>query len=81
VLKNKDIDWLRRDHALFMAYAPVKDPRYAVSVLVEHGGSGSGAAAPVARDIMLELEQRELQLANGEWPAHFAQNNIIKARG
>jgi penicillin-binding protein 2 len=81
VLKNKDIDWLRRDHALFMAYAPVKDPRYAVSVLVEHGGSGSAAAAPVARDIMHELERRELQLAGGEWPTRFAQNDYTRARG
>ena len=72
VLKNQDIEWLRRDHALFVAYAPMKEPRYAVSVLVEHGGSGSAAAAPVARDIMLELERRELQLAAGEWPSRLA---------
>ena len=65
VLKNQDIEWLRRDHALFVAFAPVESPRYAVSVLVEHGGSGSAAAAPVARDIVLELERREQQLAAG----------------
>lgn len=72
VLKNEDIEWLRRDHALFVAFAPVESPRYAVSVLVEHGGSGSGAAAPVARDIILELERREQQLAAGQWPTRFA---------
>ncbi len=72
VLKNKDIDWLRRDHALFVAFAPVEAPRYAVSVLVEHGGSGSSTAAPVARDIMAQLERREQQLAAGEWPARLA---------
>ena len=76
VLKNKDIEWLRRDHALFVAFAPVKTPRYAVSVLVEHGGSGSAAAAPVARDIMLQLEQREQQLAAGEWPTRMALGDI-----
>ncbi|MDH5411136.1 MAG: penicillin-binding protein 2 [Alphaproteobacteria bacterium] len=76
VLKNKDIEWLRRDHALFVAFAPIKTPRYAVSVLVEHGGSGSAAAAPVARDIMLELEKRELQLAAGEWPTRMALGDI-----
>jgi penicillin-binding protein 2 len=75
VLKNEDIEWLRRDHALFVAFAPVDAPRYAVSVLVEHGGSGSGAAAPVARDIMLELERREQQLAAGQWPARFAMHD------
>jgi penicillin-binding protein 2 len=80
VLKNKDIDWLRRDHALFVAYAPIKEPRYAVSVLVEHGGSGSAAAAPVARDIVLELERREQQLAAGEWPSRVALNDY-RGRG
>lgn len=73
VLKNEDLEWLKRDHALFVSFAPVASPRYAVAVVVEHGGSGSGAAAPVARDIMLELEKREMQLANGQWPVQFAQ--------
>ncbi|MEM8842815.1 MAG: penicillin-binding transpeptidase domain-containing protein, partial [Pseudomonadota bacterium] len=45
--------WRRRDHALFVAFAPYENPRYAVSVIVEHGGGGSKAAAPIARDIMM----------------------------
>ncbi len=53
VLKDEDLPWERRDHALFVAYAPFETPRYAVSVVVEHGGGGSKAAAPVARDILL----------------------------
>ena len=52
VRKNEEKPWKERDHALFVAFAPVAGPRYAVSVVVEHGGSGSKAAAPVARDIM-----------------------------
>jgi penicillin-binding protein 2 len=44
--------WKLRDHAWFVAYAPHDDPRYAMSVLVEHGGFGAGAAAPRAREIM-----------------------------
>lgn len=43
----------RRDHALFVAFAPFDAPRYAVTVVVEHGGGGSTAAAPIARDLML----------------------------
>ncbi|MEM6652046.1 MAG: penicillin-binding transpeptidase domain-containing protein, partial [Pseudomonadota bacterium] len=43
-----------RDHALFVAYAPHDDPKYAISVIVEHGEGGSKAAAPVARDILAE---------------------------
>jgi penicillin-binding protein 2 len=47
-----------RPHALFVAYAPHDNPLYAVSVVVEHGTSGSGAAAPLARDILVEVFQR-----------------------
>jgi len=53
VIKNEDLPWSRRDHALFVGYAPFDNPRYSVSVVVEHGGSGSSVAAPIARDIML----------------------------
>jgi penicillin-binding protein 2 len=52
VRKNEDKSWEERDHALFVAFAPYHEPRYAVAVVVEHGGSGSQAAAPIARDIM-----------------------------
>ncbi|MEL6377541.1 MAG: penicillin-binding transpeptidase domain-containing protein, partial [Pseudomonadota bacterium] len=44
----------RRDHALYVNYAPVDNPRIAVAVIVEHGGGGSKAAAPIARDITLQ---------------------------
>ncbi|WP_372992837.1 penicillin-binding protein 2 [Sulfitobacter sp.] len=54
VTSNKDLPWERRDHALFVGFAPYDNPRYAVSVLVEHGGGGSAAAAPIARDVMLQ---------------------------
>jgi len=50
--KRKDKPWQDRHHALFVAFAPYDAPRYAVSVVVEHGGSGSQAAAPIARDLM-----------------------------
>ena len=56
VVSNADLPWERRDHGLFVAYGPVVNPRFAVSVVVEHGGGGSSAAAPVARDIMLFAE-------------------------
>ncbi|GAB6053799.1 penicillin-binding protein 2 [Magnetospira thiophila] len=59
VLKNEDLPWKDRDHALFVAFAPVHAPRYAISVVVEHGGSGSGTAAPIARDIMRETLRRD----------------------
>ncbi|MCW5761268.1 MAG: penicillin-binding protein 2, partial [Phenylobacterium sp.] len=49
---EKDIPKKLRDHAWFVAFAPYDDPRYAISVLVEHGGFGAAAAAPRAREIM-----------------------------
>lgn len=52
ITKNIDRPWKERDHALFVGYAPISAPRYAISVVVEHGGSGSSMAAPIARDIM-----------------------------
>ena len=53
VISNEDLPWDRRDHALFVGYGPYENPRYSVSVVVEHGGGGSTVAAPIARDIML----------------------------
>jgi penicillin-binding protein 2 len=54
VFRNEDLPWNRRDHALFVAYAPSEVPEIAVSVIVEHGGGGSAAAAPIARDVVLQ---------------------------
>jgi penicillin-binding protein 2 len=53
VISNDQLPWNRRDHALYVGYAPYDKPRYAVSVVVEHGGGGSAAAAPIARDVLL----------------------------
>jgi len=58
VLKNHERPWKDRDHALFVGFAPVADPRYSVAVIVEHGGGGSKAAAPIARDLLAEAQKR-----------------------
>jgi penicillin-binding protein 2 len=57
--KNEDLHWRLRDHALFVGYAPADNPRYAISVVVDHGGSGSKDAAPIARDILREALIRD----------------------
>lgn len=54
VIRNEDLPWERRDHALFVNFAPYEAPKVAVAVVVEHGGGGSKAAAPIARDITLQ---------------------------
>ena len=55
VVGNADLPWKMRDHALFVAFAPLDAPRYAVAVVVEHGGGGSSVAAPIARDALLRV--------------------------
>jgi len=59
VLKNNELLWKERDHALFVAFAPADAPRYAVSVVVEHGGGGSSVAAPIASDVLAETLRRD----------------------
>jgi penicillin-binding protein 2 len=59
VLRNEALPWKYRDHALFVAYAPADAPRYAVSVIIEHGIAGGRYAAPIARDVLTFLHDRE----------------------
>lgn len=54
VLDNDVLAWKQRDHALFVGFAPFNAPRYAVSVLVQHGGGGSTVAAPLGSDILAQ---------------------------
>lgn len=54
-----DDNWKYRHHALFVGYAPINNPRYVCSVVIEHGGSGSAAAAPLARDILRFVQERD----------------------
>ena len=53
--KNEELPWHKRDHGLFVGYAPAKTPRYAVAAIVEHGGSGANSAAPIVRQMMRDL--------------------------
>ena len=53
VVGNDALPWKQRDHALFVGFGPAEAPKYAVSVVVEHGGGGSAVAAPIARDALL----------------------------
>ena len=57
-IKQKDLPYKRRDHALFTAFAPYKNPRYAFSVVIEHGGAGSSAAAPLAKKVIKKVLDR-----------------------
>jgi penicillin-binding protein 2 len=61
--KVRQIPWKQRDHALFVAFAPVGAPRYVCATVVEHGGTsgggGSAVAAPICRDVLLEVQRRD----------------------
>ena len=63
VLRNEQLPWKYRDHALFVAYAPAEAPRYAVSVIIEHGIAGGRYAAPIARDVLTFLHDRDKAMA------------------
>ena len=58
IVRDEQLPWKLRNHAWFMGFTPVDNPRYAVAVIVEHGSSGSGVAAPIASKIL----QKALEL-------------------
>ena len=53
---SKEENAANANHAIFVGFAPFEDPKYAISVVVEHGGGGSATAAPIAKDIMMEVQ-------------------------
>jgi len=57
-LKQSEMAYEKRDHALFVAFAPYKNPRYAISVVIEHGGAGSSGAAPIAKKVIKKVLDR-----------------------
>jgi penicillin-binding protein 2 len=66
-----------RDHALFVAYAPADNPRYAVSVIVEHGEGGSRTAAPVGRDILAAA----IKMDSGRTPLYAKRAAVNSPEG
>ena len=80
---NSELPWNLREHALFIAFAPVANPRYAMSIVIEHGGARNEPQVEFARDIMLYVQQRDpLKLPNA-YPVNAAQQPSIDqdARG
>lgn len=68
-VRNEDLPWKDRHHALFVGYAPVKNPQYVVSVVVEHGVGGSRTAAPLAKEILYETQRLDPAKTNITKPA------------
>lgn len=61
IIRDENLPWNLRNHAWFMGYAPTDNPRYAVAVIVEHGSSGSGVAAPIAGAILQEAIKLDIR--------------------
>lgn len=61
ILRDEQLPWRLRNHALFIGFTPVDNPRYSVAVIVEHGSSGSGVAAPIASKILQEALQLDIK--------------------
>ena len=57
-LKSSDLPYKLRDHALFAAFAPYDKPRYSISIVIEHGGTGSSGAAPLAKKLIKKIIDR-----------------------
>jgi len=58
--RKKEQEWKNRDHALFVGYIPYDDPQYAISVIIEHGGSGASTAAPIAKQVFNYIQKLNL---------------------
>ncbi|MDC0060211.1 penicillin-binding protein 2 [Pelagibacteraceae bacterium] len=58
--REKEQEWKNRDHALFVGYTPYDDPKYSISVIIEHGGSGASTAAPIAKQIFNYINELEV---------------------
>jgi penicillin-binding protein 2 len=72
VIKNDKLPWKLRDHALFIAYAPVSNPRYAAAIVQEHGAVESHPHVQMVRDILLYVQQRDTLKRTTAWPVSAA---------
>ncbi len=58
--RKKEVEWNKRDHALFVGYMPYDKPKYSISVVIEHGGSGASTAAPIAKQVFEFINKNKI---------------------
>jgi penicillin-binding protein 2 len=80
ISRGHQSNWNLRDHALFIAFAPADKPRYAIGCIIEHGGFGASAAAPIVRDSMTYLFDKQkafeaLEPLEKQWGGTLAERN------
>ena len=71
--RNENLEWKMRDHALYVAYAPVNDPKYAIVTLIEHGAVPAHPNVSFARDILLFCQQRDPSRLPTAYPVTAAE--------
>ncbi len=84
VRSNESMAWKMRDHSLFIGFTPVEEPRYACGVIVEHGGWGAAVAAPICRDTLTFLYDRDKAMAalapmEEQWGGTLAERTARRA--
>jgi penicillin-binding protein 2 len=77
VVKNENLPWKLRDHALYVAFAPVGNPRYACAIIVEHGAVAAHPQVQITRDILLFAQKRDIAHRPTAYPSASAQNAPI----
>lgn len=80
VIKNEDLPWDKRDHALFVSFGPVANPRFACAVVIEHGGGGGAVAAPIARELMLEALKKYVPISERKIPEPVRRSRAERGR-
>jgi penicillin-binding protein 2 len=76
VKSNASLDWKLRDHVLFIAYAPVEQPRYALACIVEHGSAEGHPQVEIARDVLTFAQQRDPLARRPAYPANAAMRGL-----
>ena len=79
VAKNESLPWKLRDHALYIAFAPVENPRYACAIIVEHGAVAAHPQVQMARDILLFAQKRDIVHRTTAYPSASADNRVTRA--
>jgi penicillin-binding protein 2 len=80
VIRNEDLPWDKRDNALFVCFGPVSAPRFSCAVVVEHGGWGASAAAPVARELMLQAMHKYIPVSERKLPETIKRSRAERGR-
>ncbi|MBV9541720.1 MAG: penicillin-binding protein 2, partial [Alphaproteobacteria bacterium] len=83
VRSNASLDWKLRDHVLFIAYAPVEQPRYALSCIVEHGSAEGHPQVEIARDVLTFAQTRNPLAMRTAYPSNAAMTGapVFGGRG